>query len=360
MPPAPDERHILASQHAKFPRFPSIQTYIHDTYRAASRTTRLTTLTAAAAIAAVAAGVSAAPAYAASGDLASHNGGTVMAASHTSAVSLDAAATVVPIGQVAAPATSRPPVAPLAQSAVRGPSAPLGQSAPTGLLAPTGLSAPIGQPASPAPHQLPAQTPKQPIVRASLATNANGTSAPGSKPGQQSTPANHPAVVIHAAASPKPAVQHAVAPPGPYQIYDSVTPGAIPPGQVVATYATGPYAVPLSQVTGRRVVWIDTQGTDPAASALDVEPGDATPASAAAWAARRLSATPGAVARIYTMISEWPAVRAAISTLPQRMQAHVRYWIADPTGVPHLLPGSDATQWYWGKSFDISNATGHF
>ena len=140
-----------------------------------------------------------------------------------------------------------------------------------------------------------------------------------------------------------------------------MTPQLIPTGHPIATYATGGYAVPASQVAGRRsVLWIDTQGYDPAAQALDVEPGDATPSIAASWAWHKLSAAPGDVARIYTMISEWPAVRAAIATLPQRMQSHVRYWIADPTGVPHVVPGSNATQWYWGKNYDISTANPGF
>ena len=81
---------------------------------------------------------------------------------------------------------------------------------------------------------------------------------------------------------------------------------------------------------------------------------------AATWASARLTAWPTKVARIYTMISEWPAVKAAIATLPQQMQSHVRYWIADPTGVPHVVPGSDATQWYWGKNYDISTANPNF
>lgn len=125
---------------------------------------------------------------------------------------------------------------------------------------------------------------------------------------------------------------------------------------MIATYATGGYAVPAAQVAGRQVLWIDTRGTDPAAAALDVEPGDATPSVAAQWAWHKLRATPGSVARIYTMISEWPAVKAAIGGLPQRMRTHVRYWIADPTGVPHIVPGASATQWYWGKHYDISTA----
>jgi len=140
----------------------------------------------------------------------------------------------------------------------------------------------------------------------------------------------------------------------PYQMYDSTTPGAIPAGHVIATYATGPYAVPASQVAGRPVFWIDTNGSDPGAQALDVEPGDATPQMAATWTWQKLHADPTAKAIIYTMRSEWPATQAAIGTLPQWMQSHVRWWIADPTGYPHVVPGSNATQWYWGTNYDIS------
>jgi hypothetical protein len=150
-------------------------------------------------------------------------------------------------------------------------------------------------------------------------------------------------------------------PAAPYLIYDSVIPSAIPAHRMVATYATGPYAVSPAQVSGRGpVMWIDVRGTDYGASALDTEPGDATPFVAARWAWHRLSAYPNAIAHIYTMRSEWPAVQAACATLPARMRSHIRWWIADPTGVPHIVPGSDATQWYWGPNYDISTATPRF
>ena len=38
------------------------------------------------------------------------------------------------------------------------------------------------------------------------------------------------------------------------------------------------------------------------------------------------------------------------------MQSHVRWWIADPTGVDHIVPGASATQWYWGHNYDITTA----
>jgi hypothetical protein len=158
------------------------------------------------------------------------------------------------------------------------------------------------------------------------------------------------------------AVSHAAAAPAkPYSIYDSVTPSAIPSSQKsVATYATGPFAASASQVAGKKVTWIDTHGYDYKASALDIEPGDATPSVAASWAWHRLHAHPHAIARLYTMISEWPAVKSAVASFPAQMRDRIHYWIADPTGTPHLVPGSDATQWYWGSNYDITTASPGF
>jgi hypothetical protein len=191
------------------------------------------------------------------------------------------------------------------------------------------------------------------------------------------TAAQKPAVAHHAAVK-QPAVAHrgparhapathAVArhaaparPKGPYQIYDSVTPSAIPGHHVIATYSNGGFAVSPSQVAGKKVLWIDTNGSNPRANALDVEPGDATPSQAGMWAANKLKAQPNSRAILYTMLSEWPAVKASVSSLPHWMQSHVRYWIADPTGAPHIVPGASATQWYWGKSFDITSAKQSF
>ena len=147
----------------------------------------------------------------------------------------------------------------------------------------------------------------------------------------------------------------------PYEIYDSVTPSAIPGNHVVATYATGNFAVPASEVAGdKAVVWIDTDGTDPHAAALDIEPGDVTPSQAPAWVEARLAYDPSGTAILYTFRSDWSQVQAAVSTLPQWMQAHVRWWIADPTGYPHMVPGANATQWYWGTNYDISTASPGF
>jgi hypothetical protein len=166
-------------------------------------------------------------------------------------------------------------------------------------------------------------------------------------------------------APPHRAAQHKAArptgPTRPYLMYDSVTPGTLPANQAAAVYADGAYAASSSQMSGHHsVLWIDTNGSDANANVLDVEPGDATPAGAAQWVQSHLSKQPHSVAIIYTMRSDWSAVQGAVGGLPSWEQSHVRYWIADPTGVPHVVPGSSATQWYWGSSYDISTANPNF
>jgi hypothetical protein len=175
-----------------------------------------------------------------------------------------------------------------------------------------------------------------------------------------------PAARAHAkpAVAARPATHKAAQPTGPtkpYLVYDSVTPGSLPSSQPAAVYADGAYAASSSEMSGHHsVLWIDTNGGDANANALDVEPGDATPASAAQWVQAHLSKQPHSVAIIYTMRSDWSAVQDAVGGLPSWEQSHVRYWIADPTGVAHVVPGSSATQWYWGSSYDISTANPNF
>jgi hypothetical protein len=207
-------------------------------------------------------------------------------------------------------------------------------------------------PAKPAPRHTPA-----PAKKAAQAKNAapahNAAHAHKAAPKHRAAP-KHKAAPKHAA--PK----HKAAPRHDYRIYDSVTPSSLPHHNEIAIYSNGAYAAPRSAAAGRPMLYIDTNGSNPRASVLDVEPGDASPTQAAAWARARLSADPHALARIYTMRSEWPATKAAVDALPASMRSRVRWWIADPTGVPHIVHGSDATQWYWGSGFDISTATPKF
>lgn len=194
------------------------------------------------------------------------------------------------------------------------------------------------------------------VAGSSAARKAASGKATSGKSGQHKAPAA--AAQKSTAKGHQPAAAKAPARKAkPYLIYDSVVPETIPAGQVVATYATGAHPIPTSAVAGRRtVIWIDTLGTDPSANALDIEPGCASPSQAASWVRARLTAQPHATAILYTTIAQWSTVQADVATLPPSMRAKIRWWIADPTGSPHIVPGSQATQWSWGSNYDISTA----
>jgi hypothetical protein len=199
---------------------------------------------------------------------------------------------------------------------------------------------------------------------------ASGHAAGHAAPAGATRPAGHAAPSRASASPSRSAGSHAAArhlarraaPAAPYLIYDSVTPSAIPASQdMVAAYSDGPHPTPASELAGRKsVLWISITGRDYNASVIDVEPGNASPAAAASWAWHRLSASPKAVARIYTFINEWPVVKAAVASFPAQMRSRIHWWIANPTGSPHLLPGSDATQWFWGSHYDITTAAPGF
>jgi hypothetical protein len=291
-----------------------------------------------------------------------------------------AAGTVLAIGAIAAGVSSgSAPAAALSDTAghaapvAAGPvgHAPATGQSPAGGFGPGAANAPAGK--APAGHAAAGHAPAghaaaghaaaghAPAGHAPAGHAAAGHAPAGHAPSGHAPAGHVPAGHVAARHAPAPA-RHAVAAPAkPSTIYDSVTPSAIPASQKsVASYATGPFAARASQVAGKSVTWIDTRGYDYKASALDVEPGDATPSVAANWAWHRLKSDPHAVARLYTMISEWPALKAAVSSFPAQMQHRIHWWIADPTGTPHLVPGSDATQWFWGPHYDITAAAPGF
>lgn len=204
-----------------------------------------------------------------------------------------------------------------------------------------------------------------PIMSASPVQQATGQAGPAHAGPAHAGPAGHGSgahvtLTVHPRGGQQ---QHAPAqglakqltPARPYTMYDSTTPSAVPAHQPIAVYSTGSYAASPNQLgSAGPVTWIDTTGSNYHASVLDVEPGDATAQQAASWAFHRLQANPSGVARIYTYLSGWAAVQSAIHGLPGWMQSHVHYWIADPTGAPHIVPGSYATQWNWGSQYDTS------
>ena len=212
-----------------------------------------------------------------------------------------------------------------------------------------------------APHRA-APAPRKPApAKAAPAKPAPRKAAPAKSAPRKAAPAKAKLAVKERKPAHRKPVHHAARVARPYTIYDSVHPSAFPSKKTVAIYATGNYAAQPSEVAGQKsVMWIDITGRDYAASVLDVEPGDATPAVAAAWAQHRLSANSHALARIYTMRSEWGAVVSAVSHMKKSMRDRIRWWIADPTGVRHIVPGSSATQWYWGPNYDITTANPNF
>ncbi len=217
----------------------------------------------------------------------------------------------------------------------------------------TGSSSTAGTPHDPPPARSAAAS-----VAATPAASPSAHPAKAVAKPATTTPASAKPSATKAAADVKPVQkQQAATPAVPYLVYDSVLPTAIPPGNQVATYSDGPFAASSASVAGRgNVLWIDVNGSNTNANALDVEPGDATPAGAAAWVSAKLTHDPSSNAIVYTFKNDWGQVISDIGALPAWMHSHVKYWIADPTGYAHVLPGASATQWYWGKDYDISTA----
>lgn len=88
---------------------------------------------------------------------------------------------------------------------------------------------------------------------------------------------------------------------------------------------------------------------------LDVERYDATPEMAPSWLLERRSdpaqvIPPG----VYCNKSTWPAVITEVNLAGIN---HPPYFISDPTGVLHLVPGSAATQWAWMAGYDVSTTS---
>lgn len=143
--------------------------------------------------------------------------------------------------------------------------------------------------------------------------------------------------------------------------YDSTRPWLIPDtAEYIMIYRNGLYAADRAQVQRQfpdaTLYDIDVLGTDPGGCGIaDVETGDMRPEDVPDWVDARLAAHPnGALCRIYSNLSTWPAVRLAVAKLSEGARAQVRYWVADPTGTPHFVPGSNATQYLWGLNWDES------
>ena len=141
-------------------------------------------------------------------------------------------------------------------------------------------------------------------------------------------------------------------------MYDSTNCNAIPVDAVaVAGYVDGAvYTWPEAcwsrwnpQTT--RLIKISVWGPWHAGNCLDIETGDATPEQAGPWAYNRIQN--GVIHPIcYCSVSNFSKVIASLVKAEVRSQSQL--WVADPTGVPHIYPGSDATQYGWNAGYDLS------
>lgn len=162
------------------------------------------------------------------------------------------------------------------------------------------------------------------------------------------------------AATPEPRLT--IADAGLRLMADAIRPRNIPgyfnqPDRLVAPYIDGLYKWPAAQLRrfSEAVQVTITVFGDPAADVGDTENGDLTPEGFAKWLKDRVDRG-----------ERWHALYSSRDTKPLVDQAVIAigldpriygWWAADPTGQPHLVPGSDATQFDWLVGYDISVVT---
>jgi hypothetical protein len=143
---------------------------------------------------------------------------------------------------------------------------------------------------------------------------------------------------------------------------DSTTPWLIPatfnaPDCLVAPYMDGRYAWDSRQLARFPLavkVPITVLGAV-TAPVCDVETGDVDPLGFVAWLKARHDAGEKYHA-LYSSRDTKPQVDAAVEAAGLSVRLY-GWWAADPTGVPHRVPGSLATQYFWGSgahNYDIT------
>ena len=140
--------------------------------------------------------------------------------------------------------------------------------------------------------------------------------------------------------------------------FDSTTPAAIH-GVPLATLNVAYYLDGRYQWTAAQIASFDgfkvpiTVLGDLSAHVYDIESGDGTPAQGAGWCLRKIAL--GQRPTLYASKSSWAECVTALAAVKVPLAA-VDWWAADPTGMPHLVPGSAATQYAWGKegTYDTS------
>lgn len=144
-------------------------------------------------------------------------------------------------------------------------------------------------------------------------------------------------------------------------MYDSVTPSNCPTGApLYGAYVDGRYAnvaAMQNRNPNARIVKITVTGNTLNAHVADVENGDLSPTSGAAWAKRRLAA--GYHPTLYCSASVWPAVKNAVAAAG--IAGKVSYWIAHYDGDPTIPNGAVAKQ-YLGDfhGYDKSSVLGYW
>lgn len=142
-------------------------------------------------------------------------------------------------------------------------------------------------------------------------------------------------------------------------MYDSIRLDQIPAdAEAVAGYVGG--AWPTAHLLPARFphahVLTIAVGAQEDADCLDVETGDATPEQGPAWLLRQLKRGIDRVPVLYCSESVMPSLIAAMNRAGIHRGRYL-IWSAHYTGVAHIDPGADATQWYdkaHGRNLDVS------
>lgn len=140
---------------------------------------------------------------------------------------------------------------------------------------------------------------------------------------------------------------------------DSTRPWLIPsefntPDRLVAPYLDGLYRWTPRQIARFPLaikVFITVFG-DITADVADVETGNMGPAEFVTWLRARIEAGRKYHA-LYSNKSTKPEVDAAVIAAGMSPRDY-GWWAADPTGAPHQVPGSLATQYAWLGPYDLT------
>lgn len=143
----------------------------------------------------------------------------------------------------------------------------------------------------------------------------------------------------------------AVPPTHPYYVYDSANPESIPADAYgVAGYIDGPYTWTYADwhrfYRAKMFITIDILGGNVHADAEDVEDYGVPLRDLRRWARARLRM--GFIPIIYCSVGMHVKVEYTMRGI------RYDWWAAQPDGSPHILSGSDATQYVWGNNWDES------